>query len=60
MIDKFMKLDIYWQWLVVIGICVLLQLIIKIVLTTILIVKSKHIRKKAEPDLQFSDDAPSN
>ena len=60
LIEKFGELDILLKPLVMLGIFIVLQVIIKIINTLILKSKLDHLKEKTKDNLEFSDDAPSN
>lgn len=60
LIEKFGELDIFLKPLVMLGIFIVLQVIIKIINTLILKSKLDHLKEKTKDNLEFSDDAPSN
>ena len=60
LIEKFGELDILLKPLVMLGIFIVLQVIIKIINTLILKSKLEHLKEKTKDNLEFSDDAPSN
>ena len=55
-LSKFRELNDLIQFFIIIGICILIQIITKIICTIILIKKTRHIRQESELKLIFDDE----